>query len=67
MTTFENSTLKPIAENWNTMTVNYFVYYKNSKYIRFNSKCSHLPIKVEDIFTQNWLKQSMFKYFTPLA
>ena len=49
------------------LTVDYLVYYKSLKYSRFNSKCLHLHIKVEDIFTQYWLKQSMFKCLTHLA
>ena len=36
MTTFENSTFKPIIEKWNT--VDYFVYYKRSKCPRFALK-----------------------------
>ena len=67
MTTFENSTFKTIIENWNTMTVDYFACYKSSKCSRFNSKYLHLPVEVEDVFTQYWLKQSMFKCLTPLA
>ena len=58
MTTFENSTFKPIIEKWNTMNVDYFVYYKSSKCSRFNSKCLHLPIKVEDVFTQYRLNKA---------
>ena len=37
VTTFENSTFKPVVEKWNTMTVGYFVYHKSSKYSRFTS------------------------------
>ena len=65
MTTFENSTLKTMTENWNTTAVDYFVYYKSSKYSRFNAKCLHLPKTVEDIFTQYWLKQSVLKFSHP--
>ena len=36
MSTLENSTFKPIIEKWNTMTVDYFLYYKSSKCSRFN-------------------------------
>ena len=67
MSTFETSTFKPIIEKWNTMTVDYFLYYKSSKCSRFNSKYLHLPIKMEDAFYSVLAKQSMFKCLTPLA
>ena len=67
MSTFENSTFKPIIEKWNTITVDYFLYYKSSKCSRFNSKYLHLPIKMEDVFYSVLAKQSMFKCLTPLA
>ena len=67
MSTFENSTFKPIIEKWNTITVDYFLYYESSKRSRFNSKYLHLPIKVEEVFYSVLAKQSMFKCLIPLA
>ena len=67
LSTFKNSTFKPIIEKWNTITVDYFLYYKSSKCSRFNSKYLHLPIKMEDAFYSVLAKQSMFKCLTPLA
>ena len=66
MSAFENSTFKPIIEKWNAITVDYFLYYKSSKCSRFNSKYSHLPIKLEDVFYSVLAKQSMFKCLTHL-
>ena len=67
MSTFENSTFKPIIEKWNTITVDYFLYYKSSKCSRFDSKYLHLTIKVEYVFYSVLAKQSMFKCLTRLA
>ena len=36
ISTFGNSTFRPIIEKWNAMTVDYFLYYKSSKCSRFN-------------------------------
>ena len=58
MTTFEKSNFKPIIEKWNTMTIDCFAYYKSSKCSRFDSNYLHLPIKVEDVFTQYWLRKA---------
>ena len=59
MTTFENSTFKPIIDKWTTMTVDCFAYYESSKCSRFNSKYLHLPVKVKDAFLR-LVKRSMF-------
>ena len=67
MSTFENSSFKAITEKWNTITADYFLYYKSSKCFRFISKYLHLPMKVEDVFDSALAKQSMFKCLTPLA
>ena len=67
MSTFENSTFKAITEKWNTITADYFLYYKSSKCFRFISKYLHLPMKVEDVFYSVLAKQSMFKCLTLLA
>ena len=65
MTTFENSTFKPIVEKWNTMTVDYFVHYISSKCSRFKSKYLHLLIKVEEVFTQYWLNKACLNVSHP--
>ena len=57
MSTLENSTFKPITEKWNTTTVDYFLYYKSPKCSDL-TKYLHLPIKVEDVFTQHWLSKA---------
>ena len=67
MSTFKNSTFKPIIEKWNTITIDYFLNYKSSKCSRFNSKYLYLPIKVEDVFYSVLAKQIMFKCLTHLA
>ena len=54
----KNSTFKPITEKWNTVTVYCFAYYKSSKCSRFNSKCLHLSIKVEDVSSQYLLNEA---------
>ena len=38
MSTLENSTFKPVIEKWNTMTVDYFLYYKSLKCSRSNER-----------------------------
>ena len=65
MTTLENSTFKPAVEKWNTMTVDYYVYYESSKCCRFNSKYLYLLIKVEDVFTQYWLNKACLNFSHP--
>ena len=65
MTTFENSTFKPNIEKWNTMTVHCFAYHKSSECSRFNSKYLHLPITLEDVYTQYWLNKACLNVSHP--
>ena len=65
MRTFENSTFKPIIEEWTAMTVDCFVHYKSSKFSRLNSKYLQLSIKVEDVFSQYWLNEACLNVSHP--